>query len=512
MASLLGIDSGLTYTKAVLFDEDGTPLAVARRKIPQLLPAPRRIERDLGALWHESAAAIREAIAISGRNTGDIKAVAATGHGDGAYLLDRDRRPLGSGILSLDSRAGSIVDKWKSDGIASAALALTGQEPHASAPSTLLAWLKQHEPDRYARIGHLIACKDWLRFRLCGEIGTDRTEASTSFTDYRTQDYAPASLDLYGLAEIAEALPPVSNSDAIVGEVTADAADLTGLAAGTPVAAGLHDVTASALGIGGHEPGLFSVIAGTYSINEVVSESPAIDRGWYCRNGIRAGTWNNMAISPASTANYEWFLDTFCKADQERAKRESRSIHDLLAPELEQAQARSSDIIFHPFLFGSPYGSVASAGFFGLHGWHDRGDVLKAIIEGIVFNHRTHIETLRWQFGGREVRIAGGVSRNDAFAQLFADAFNLPVLVTASDEAGAFGAALCGGAAIGLYPDPMIGARRLVQIQHRHEPQPQRVAALDERFSLYRRLAETMHSHWAAIEALADAARKGTPT
>ena len=88
--------------------------------------------------------------------------------------------------------------------------------------------------------------------------------------------------------------------------------------------------------------------------------------------------------------------------------------------------ARPSDIIFHPFLFGSPFGSAASAGFFGLHGWHDRGDVLKAVLEGIVFNHRTHIEALRRKFSGTEVRIAGGVSRNETLAQLFADAFNLP--------------------------------------------------------------------------------------
>jgi L-xylulokinase len=512
MACLLGIDNGLTYTKAVLFDEDGTPLAVARRKIPQSLPAPRKVERDLDELWSASAEAIHETIEESGRPASEIKGVAVTAHGDGAYLLDRNKRPLGPGILSLDSRAGSVSDVWRSDGVASAALALTGQEPHASAPSAILAWIKQYDADRYARIGHVMACKDWLRYCLCGEVGTDRTEASTSFTDYRTQEYAPAALDLYGLSEIAGALPPVSKSDEIVGEVTRDASEMTGLLAGTPVAAGLHDVTASALGIGGHEAGLFSVIAGTYSINEVVSETPAIDSGWYCRNGIRAGTWNNMAISPASTANYEWFLDTFCKADQEQANAEGRSVHDLLAAELERAQARSSDIIFHPFLFGSPYGSVASAGFFGLHGWHNRGDVLKAIIEGIVFNHRTHIEALRRKFSGAEVRIAGGVSRNETFAQLFSDAFNLPVLVTASEEAGAFGAALCAGAAIGLYPDPMTGARRLVRIQRRHEPQRARVQALNERFSLYSQLAETMNPHWAAIEALADAARKGRMT
>lgn len=118
MALLLGIDNGLTVTKAVIFEEDGTPVAVARRRVPQSFPEPRHVERDMAGLWTATAEAIREAIEKSGRPAGDIKAIAATAHGDGLYLLDGDKRPLGAGILSLDSRAGGIVDAWEKDGVA----------------------------------------------------------------------------------------------------------------------------------------------------------------------------------------------------------------------------------------------------------------------------------------------------------------------------------------------------------------------------------------------------------
>ncbi|MET0748387.1 MAG: FGGY-family carbohydrate kinase [Rhizobium sp.] len=502
MPSLLGIDNGLTVTKAVIFDIDGTQLSVARRRVPQSMPKPRWVERDMAGLWQATAEAISEAITLSGRPASDIKAVAATAHGDGIYLLDDDRRPLGPGILSLDSRAGSIVDRWAEGSLFDEALALTGQIPHASAPSALLAWLRENDPERFAKIGHILACKDWLRFCLSGTIGTDRTEASTSFTDVRSQAYSPDALDLYGLGQVFEALPPIADSSAVVGHVTAEAAALTGLVEGTPVASGLHDVTASALGIGGHVEGVISIVAGTYSINEVVSVKPLTDPRWFCRNAIAPDRWNAMAISPASTANYDWFLDTFCRREQDDAAADGRSIHAELAEEIDAALKKSSTILFHPYLFGSPYGNLASGSFLGLHGWHDRGDMLKAVLEGIAFNHRTHVDALRDGFAFREVRLTGGASRNPTFAQMFADILDLPVTVTSTDEPAAFGAALCAGTAIGVYDSPQQPNLTAGAASRTYLPDAARSAVFAERFALYSRIAEALKPQWPAIERL----------
>jgi L-xylulokinase len=504
MPSLLGIDSGLTVTKAVVFDADGTQLSVARRRVPPSIPTPRRVERDMDGLWTAAAEAVADAVAACGRPASDIAAVAATAHGDGVYLLDADRRPLGPGILSLDSRAGGVVEGW-AGAAADAALALTGQRPHASAPSALLAWIRAHEPARFARIAHAIACKDWLRFRLTGVVGTDRTEASTSFTDVRTQDWSPDALRLFGLGDLLPALPPIAGSAEIVGEVTPEAAARTGLVAGTPVAAGLHDVTASALGIGGHAPGVLAIVAGTYSINEVVSTEPRVDARWFCRNAVAPGRWNNMAISPASAANYDWFLDTLCRDAQAAAGTDGRSVHALLGAEIDAALARPSTVLFHPYLFGSPHGPVASAGFLGLRGWHDRGTMLRAVLEGIAFNHRAHVDALRDGFAVSEVRLTGGASRNPAFAQMFADVLAMPVIVTATDEAAAWGAALCAGAGAGLYASPQDDPRDLDRLAATYEPDPRRSAAYEARYRLFARVADTIAPLWPDIDALAGA-------
>jgi L-xylulokinase len=503
MPSLLGIDNGLTVTKAVIFDADGTQLAVARRRVPQSIPQPRRVERDMNGLWAATSEAIREAISRCGRPAGDIAAAAATAHGDGIYMLDGAQRPLGPAILSLDSRAGGIVEDWMRGPVAEEALALTGQLPHASAPSALLAWIRRHEPERYRRIAHAVACKDWLRFCLTGTVGTDRTEASTSFTEVRGQDYSPEALRLFGLDELVAALPPISGSAEIVGGVTAEAAARTGLVEGTPVACGLHDVTASALGIGAHAEGVLAIVAGTYSINEVVSAEPRVDARWFCRNAIAPRRWNNMAISPASAANYDWFLDTLCRRDQEAAEAAGRSVHAALAAEIGAALSRPSTVLFHPYLFGSPHGPVASAGFLGLRGWHDRGTMLRAVLEGIAFNHRVHIDALRDGFAVREARLTGGASRNPAFAQMFADVLAMPVIVTGTDEAAAWGAALCAGAGVGLYPSPQDDPRDLRRLATTYAPDPARSAAYDVRYRLFCRIAETMAPLWPDIDRLA---------
>ena len=502
MACLLGIDNGLTVTKAVVFDELGSPLAVARRRVRQIIDRPRHLERDLDELWRATAEAISEAIDHCGRPASAIAAIAATAHGDGIYLLGRDGRPLGKGILSLDSRAGDIVTGWERDGTAGAAIARTGQMPHASAPSALLAWMRDHEPERFAGIGHVLACKDWLRFCLTGTIGTDLTEASTSFTDVNTQAYSNEILPIFGLSRLPCALPTVARPDELIGHVTQTAAAATGLTAGTPVVAGLHDVTASALGTGGYAEGVIAIVAGTYSINETVSTTPKVDARWFCRNGLRHGEWNNMAISPASAANYDWFLDTLCGSGRRAAEAAGQSIHAILGPEIEAAIERPSTLFFHPFLFGSPQGPDASASFLGLRGWHDRGDMLRAVIEGIAFNHRVHVDALREGFTPNEARLTGGISRNPVFAQIFADVLGMPVIVTETEEAAAWGAALCAGAGVGMFMSPRHDPRDLSSLGHCYAPDPRRSAAMAERYRLHCEIVRTLAPLWPAIESI----------
>jgi L-xylulokinase len=368
--------------------------------------------------------------------------------------------------------------------------------PYAAAPSAILRWIKEYEPERYARIRWVLSCKDWLRFKLTGKIATDWTEASTAFVDPHTQDYSSKALELFGLQEIETALPKPFDPCAIAGEVTEEAAETTGLKAGTPVAIGMHDVTASAVGAGVVEPGLLSIVAGTFSINEVISTTPHPSSKWYCRNSFRRGEWMNMALSAASSANIEWFTKQCCRDAILLAEQKGGSLFDYLEEEIADAFNSESFAVYHPFLYGSPYGNDTTAAFLGLRGGHHRGHMIRALLEGVVFNHRHHVDDLRTEFTLKRARLTGGSSRSSRMCQLFSDALGLDIEVVDVDETGALGTALCGAVGLGLFSSLTEAALQTVSVAAAYSPQKQTQRQLDSHYQRYTSSIAQLQSEW----------------
>jgi L-xylulokinase len=496
---LLGLDSGSTATKAAIFDTTGRTVAVGSRRVEQRQPRPRHVERDMKETWAAASGAIRDALELSKVPAGAIAAVGVTGHGDGIYLVDRDGAPLGPGILSLDSRAFDVREQWREAGLLQQALELSGQQPYPYAAISLLKWIQLNEPERYGKIGHVLFCKDWLRLCLTGVPATDPTEASSSFTNVRTQQYSGEVLDLYGLASIGRVLPQIVSSSTLAGRVTAQAAAQTGLKEGTPVACGLHDVTSSAVGMGNTEAGTLSITAGTFSINEILSDRPQLDPRWSCRNGTHPGQWMNMSISPASSSNVDWFLREFFALEAQQAAQRGCSLFELIGDELQAAFAGPSSVMFHPFLFGSPFEQPASASFFGIRGWHRRAHLARAVLEGMVFNHRYHVEALTSVLPAQRAGLTGGGSSSPMLAQLFADTLDIPVDIPESQEASALGVALCAGVSIGAFASLAEAGARACRIQRTHQPDPERHGQLTEAYNLYMQLISGMKPLWPAL-------------
>lgn len=500
---LLGVDSGSTATKAVIFDTAGRALATGSRRVEQRQPHARHVERDMNDTWLAACGAIRDAVAQMPEAS--ITAVGVTGHGDGLYLADAAGAPLGPGILSLDSRAFGVREQWREAGVLDAALTLTGQQPYPYAAVSLLKWIQLNEPERFARIGHVLFCKDWLRLCLTGVPATDPTEASSSFTEVRSQTYHDDVLALYGLEAVRGALPEIVPSAAQAGRVSALAAAQTGLTEGTPVACGLHDVTSSAVGMGNTEPGVLSITAGTFSINEILSDQPRIDARWACRNGTRPGQWMNMSISPASSSNVDWATRELFQHEAQEAARRGCSLFDLIGEEVEAAFSEPSSVMFHPFLFGSPFEEPASASFFGVRSWHRRAHLARAVLEGMVFNHRWHVEALTSAFPATRAGLTGGGSSSPLLAQLFADALGVAVDIPESQEASALGAALCAGVSVGVYASLADAAACACRVQRTHTPDATRHARLDDAYRLWTQLAQAVQPLWAALDRSASA-------
>ncbi|WP_336762340.1 FGGY-family carbohydrate kinase [Asaia sp. VD9] len=492
---LIGIDCGSTTAKSVIFAPDGRILGVGQARMAQVTDIPRHVERDLHETWLAVAATIRSALADAQLSGEAIAGIGVTAHGDGVFLLDRQANPLGHGIMSLDSRAYGIHELWKREGLLDRLMPIAGQRPYPYSASTLLAWLREHDRARYDAIGTVFFAKDWLRFCLTGQIATDRTEASTAFTGLLSQEYCPEILEMLGLSAVAPALPVMLDSCDRAGTVSAAAAALTGLREGTPVSAGLHDVIAAAVGLGQIQPGDMTVTAGTFSINEVLRDRPVTGAEWACRSGFRKGLWNCMAISPASASNLEWMARYVAPEDPDSA---ARLIDGAIAKFHSGRMARQIPL-YHPYLFGSPFETPATASFLGVQSWHDRFDLFEAMIEGTIFNHRHHVEDLLRTGAVNSIGISGGGSRRPEIGQLFANIFGRGVATSPVREAGALGAALTAGVACGMFAS-LEDAVKAQSVQPRcFEPDAELSAYFDVIYARYTAIARVLEPFWPSL-------------
>lgn len=502
---LLGIDNGSTVSKAALFDLQGKEIAVACCKADTEYPHPGWTERDMEMLWQSTASAIREVLAKSGIRTEEIGGIGNTGHGNGIYLLDKQGQPLRNGIQSMDSRAADVIAGWNQRNLHALVFPFTIQSFWPAQPNALLAWLKQNEPQNYDRLGAILMVKDYIKYRLTGEITGDYTDMSaTSLMDVRNKCYSRELLALYDLSEVYDALPILKHSSEVVGQVTTAASQETGLAVGTPVVGGLFDVDASAIGTGVINPNQACLVAGSWSINEVVTLDPIVDSELFMTTLFaEPGLYLTIEGSATSATNLEWFVNQCCGDERVEAKRRGISVYEVCNEEVASLAPDGTNIIFHPFLYGSNVQPTARAGFYGVAGWHTRAHLLRALYEGVVFGHLSHIEKLRTAGGQiNTARLAGGGSRSSVWSQMFADTIQVPMEISDGNEFGARGAALSAGIGAGIYNNYAEAVQEAVSIVRIHEPNPANTPFYLARYAEYQRLAKVMQAPWEALNKL----------
>jgi L-xylulokinase len=304
---LLGLDAGNTVIKAVLFDGSGRQCAMHALHGQSATPRPGYVERDLDELWAHAGTAIRTCLETAGVEPGQIAGVGCAGHGNGLYLLDRAGDAL-LGVQSLDSRAGDLaaeIDASAGDALHRLCL----QKPWPAQTPTLLAWVKRHMPDLYGRAGTVLLCKDFITYKLTGQRVSDISDMSgCGLLRLPDGGYDDALLALYGLADARPLLPRLAEPAEVVGSVTAEAARKTGLAEGTPVIAGFFDVISSAFGAGVIAAGDASIIAGTWSINQVFAETAVSDPDVFMVAKFGDRRFAVIESSATSAANLEWYV------------------------------------------------------------------------------------------------------------------------------------------------------------------------------------------------------------
>jgi L-xylulokinase len=498
-AYFLGIDNGGTLTKAVLFDSVGNTIVEASRKVPMIMPQPGQTERDMDALWQANCAVIREITSGSGIPAAEIQGVACTGHGKGLYLWGRDDRPAYNGIVSTDSRAWMYPERWEKDGTAEKVFQKTFQKILACQPVSLLCWLRDNRPGVLSNVRWIFEVKDYVRFMLTGEAFAEVTDYSGSnLMNIRDVRFEKELLDLFGLGDLVDRLPPIKYSTERCGTVSPAAARATGLREGTPVAGGMFDIDACAVAMDVTDEENLCVIAGTWSINEYISRTPVLDKS-VMMNSLFClpGYYLVEESSPTSAGNNEWFTGLFLDEEKRLAKERGIGVHELAQELAENVGAAGQDIVFLPYIYGSNYNPQARACFIGLDAAHTRAHVIRAVLEGIVFCHMVHVEKLlKNRKRTAAVRLAGGAAKSRTWAQIFSDVFQLPVEIVDANELGALGCAMAAAVASGVYTDLKDAAKHMMKIKYRLEPNAGNAAVYARKYRRYRKVSDALDGIW----------------
>lgn len=480
----LSIDAGGTAVKAAVFDGEGRLIALKAIDVTTLHRPNGWVEREAEPFWQATARAIRE-LSASDIPAERIAVVGCTGFGNGIFLVDQEGRPTRDGIVSVDHRAQPLVDALIQEGVAGEIEGITGHRLWGGQTVMQLAWLSRNEPETVRRTRFALPCKDFLRMRLTGIAATDPTDASGGgLFDLEAGRYDPALFERLGIPEFFERMPPVVENSAVAGTVSRAAALETGLFEGTPVVAGMMDVSACVLGSGAVGHDALTMIAGTWSINAIETAGRVEGRPPILNMLHRDRACRLLATgSPTSAGNLTWYLSH--AAGQDITFDDANRL-------VAQSQVAARRCHFLPYVNGP---QPRRGAFVGLVNSDDRGSILRAIYEGVAFQHRRHGEEVATFVAPRKpgvIRLAGGASKSRVWAQIFADVCGIPVEVCEGDELGALGTAICASVAAGVHRDLPTAVRAMCRVTRSSKPDPALRGFYEERYRQFLAIDETL--------------------
>jgi len=470
----LGLDIGTSVVKAALFDRAGSEIASCSRPMALRAAPLGWSEVEAADTWAAVRAVLAEILALG--DGAQLRGMGITGVMVGCWPLDAAGHVLRPPILWNDARAQGLVDDLVADtpDLLAQVFAGSGSVMQLGCILPALAWLRRHEPGVVARTAHVLCAKDYVRYRLTGEIATDESEAAMAPGSARARDFDPAQLARLGLEDLAHLLPPVRRAETLAGRITATAADETGLPEGLPVAIGTGDAGACVIGAGCSAPGQAASVLGTTCLNGVLFDRPVFVPAQGLLFILPGDLWMRTMVNTAGTTVIDWALSTL--APEITGKDAYNRLGYLAAT----AAPHCRGVMFVPYLSAS--GVIAPriepgarAGFVGLAPHHTRAEMIRAVYEGIAHAIRHCFADIGAALS--VIRLSGGGARSPLWAQMIADATGTPVEVPAGTQFGAKGAALCVATALGDFGSVREAAAATFRSARRHDPDPAAHAA-----------------------------------
>jgi xylulokinase len=490
----LGIDVGTGGTRALVIDQQGTVVASASAEHENFAsPRPGWAEQDPRDWWRACGEAVRKALQSSGVSAADIACVGFSGQMHGAVLLDAADEVVRPALIWCDQRSEAQCHELEEMFGRDTLIRLTCNPPLTNFTLTKFLWVRETEPDQWARVAHVMLPKDYVRFRLTGERAIDMADASgTLLLDVTHRRWSSEVLSRTGIRE--SMLPALFESPQVCGKVSAAGAQATGLGAGTAVVAGAGDQAAGAVGMGIARAGAVSATIGTSGVVFASTDRPAMDPKGRLHTFCHAipGRWHVMGVTQAAGLSLRWYRDNFAAASLAGQQKDGRDPYEVLAQEAASAPAGSEGAFWVPYLMGERTPHLdpnARAALVGLTASHTRAHLIRAIMEGVAYSLKdtfTIFEEMKIPV--TSIRLGGGGARSPLWRQIQADVYGREIEMVAAEEGAAYGAAILAGVGGGGWPTVEQACDAVVRVAKRVAPSPRDSAVMQKAYPTYRKI------------------------
>ena len=491
MRYLIGIDLGTSGTKTVLFDEDGNTLKSHTVEYPMQQPKNGWAEQDPED-WYRASVETLKAV-TDGIDASKIAGIGISGQMHSLVLLDENNEVIRPAILWCDGRTAKECEEITELIGRERLIEITANPALTGFTASKILWVKNNEPENYARVRHILLAKDYVRFRLTGEYATDVSDASgMQLLDIANRCWSDEVLEKLDIKK--EYLAKVYESAEVTGYVTAEASKLTGVPEGTPVAGGAGDNAAAAVGTGVVEDGKAFTTIGTSGVVFAHTKEMHIDPKGRVHTFCCAvpGEWHVMGVTLAAGLSLKWFRDNLCKDEIAVAETMGAEPYYLMDKEAEQSPIGCNKLLYMPYLMAERTPHLdpdCRGGFVGLSAMHTKRDMLRAVMEGVVYSLRDCCEVLK-EMGvtSEDMAACGGGGSSPLWRSMLADTFGMKVKTVTSKEGPALGAAILAGVCAGVYPSVQEACRSVVKTKTEQAPDAANGAEYEKYYDIYRQL------------------------
>lgn len=470
MRYVIGTDVGTSGTKTVLFDEKGKKIASSTVEYPLYQPHNGWAEQ-MPEDWENAAIqSISKVISDSGVNPADISGVGLTGQMHGLVMLDDECRVLCPSIIWCDQRTGAECELIEKLMTRKRLIEITANPALTGFTASKIMWVKNNRPEIFAKCRHILLPKDYIRFVLTGCFATDVSDASgMQLMNISGRCWSDEVFETLGIDK--SLAPRLYESQEITGYITEKAAKLTGLLKGTPVVAGAGDNAAAAIGVGVVKKGTAFTTIGTSGVVFAHTDSPLIDAHGRVHTFCHAvkGKWHVMGVTQAAGLSLRWLRDTVCTEEIREADGKSVDPYIIMDKEAENSPVGANRLLYMPYLMGerTPHLDPDARGaFIGLSAMHKRGDMIRAVLEGVCYSLKDCAGILA-EMGvcPDDMKLCGGGAKSPFWRKMLSDVYGINCSITECDEGPAFGAAILAMVGTGIYGDVEKACSELVKIK-----------------------------------------------